>query len=536
MNRKKRRFARLDQALDGSQVLARGYIRVSTEDQAINGISLEHQQERIVSYAKERGWRLDYIYRDEGASAWKELGENRRAFVEMIGEGKGGQFSVLICLDQSRFARDLRAQAHYINVLDEHGVDVVFLNEPTEQDRTQRDLVRGIMGAINEAESSLKSQLVAGNMREKAKRGLWIGSPPDGYDAAGTGGVLKSNARAPLVQNVFTWYLEDRSLERVGRRLIAADLRPLRAADWQRAVIRRYLKNPVYAGWIEWRGTRYRGAHEPLVDQETFDRVQRLLDKNTPRPKAKAGGGSLLVPWAHCGYCGCPLWISHGKKGQKYYFCSRNHGRITTSPCSHRAGQGRIFRVRDHVLEQPVLRDIMALSEKDIRAGIAQGNGEVLRKERRLRQSLEQLRGQLDQQRIRLQQVVGMKLAGELTSQEFNGLMADYRGEQSHLEEQEAALKRQLKEQPLTHADIERTVAVVRDFQRATAEARWDRPQIKRELERLLERVEVSRSQVLIRYKGRLLRARRVVLTMSGKKRQEKNGTETPRSPQAKKQ
>lgn len=518
MGRKKRRFARLDQALDGSQVLARGYIRVSTEDQAVNGVSLEHQQERIASYAKERGWRLGHTYRDEGASAWKELGENRRAFAEMIADAKQGEFSVLICLDQSRFARDLRAQAHYFNMLDEHGVDVVFLNEPNEQDRTTRDLVRGIMGAINEAESSLKSQLVAGNMREKAKRGLWIGSPPDGYDAAGTGGVLEPNGRAHVIQKIFAWYLEERSVEGVGKRLIAAKIKPLFAKEWHRAVIRRYLKNQVYAGWLVWRGERYRGAHQALVDQQSFDQVQQLLDRKRTKPKAKAGGGSLLVPWVHCGYCGYPLWISHGKKGHKYYFCSRNHGRITTDPCPHRADQGRIFRVRDHVLEEPVLRDVMALSEKDVRAGIAKGNGQVLRTERKLRKTLEELRSLLQEQHSKLQQLVALKLAGELTPQEFNSLIADYRAEQSRLESEEESLQRQLKNQPLTHADIERTVTVVRAFQQATAEARWDRRQTKRELERLLERIEVSRSQVVIQYKGRLLRTRRAELKTNSRR------------------
>ena len=92
MGRKIKRFARLDQALEGSQVLARGYVRVSTEDQAVNGVSLDHQQDRIAGYAKERGWRLGHVYRDEGASAWKELGENRRAFAQMISEAKSNSF------------------------------------------------------------------------------------------------------------------------------------------------------------------------------------------------------------------------------------------------------------------------------------------------------------------------------------------------------------------------------------------------------------------------------------------------------------
>jgi len=512
MGKKKARFARLADALDGSQLLARGYVRVSTEDQAMNGVSLDHQQDSIRRFAEQRGWRLDHIYRDEGASAWKESGENRRAFASMISEAREGEFSLLLCLDQSRFARDLRAQAHYINLLEESGVDVVFLNEPTEQDRTTRDLVRGIMGAINEAESSLKSQLVRDNMRKKAERGLWIGSPPDGYDCTGTGGVLKPNERALVIAKVFEWYLEERSMGGVARRLIEAGIKPFCGGDWHRGVIRRYLGNPVYAGWIQWGGERYRGAHEALVSEETFAKVQQIIPRHIRKPKARADGGSLLVPWAHCAYCGSPLWISHGKKGQRYYFCSKNHSRVAPPPCPHHEEEGKIFRVRDYILEDTVLKDVMALSEANIRVGIAKGNGEVLRKERRLREALEDVGSRLAEQRFNLQSIVAMKLDGQITAREFNELMADYRAEQSRLEAEEAALQRELKEQPLTQADIERTVALVHQFQSAVAEASWDKPTRKRELERLLERVDVTRSAVVIHYKGRLLRTRKAVL------------------------
>lgn len=522
MSKKNRRFVSLAEALDGSQVLARGYVRVSTEDQASNGVSLEHQQDSIRKCAEERGWKLDRIYEDDGASAWKEAGENRQAFAAMISDAKEGEFSVLLCLDQSRFARDLRAQAHYINLLENSGVDVVFLNEPTEQDRTTRDLVRGIMGAINEAESSLKSQLVRDNMRKKVAKGLWIGSPPDGYDAAGTGGVLQANDRAPIIRKVFEWYLVERSVERVARRLVKAGIRPLFGGEWHRAVIRKYLRNPVYAGWIEWGGERYRGAHKPLVSEQTFAEVQELLQQKTCKPKARSDGGSLLVPWAHCRYCGAPMWITHGKKGQKYYFCSKNHSCVAASPCPHKEEEGKVFRVRDYVLEEAVLRDIMVLSEADIRTGIAKGNGKVLRREKKLRAALEEVASALAEQRINLQSIVGMKLAGDLTAREFNELIGDYRADQRRLEDEQQALQQELKEQPVTQADIERTVAAIREFQCGLAQESWDKPTKKRKLQRLLERIEVTRSAVVIHYKGRLLRTRRAALRprSSGTKRQ----------------
>ena len=519
MSRKKRRFLDVGQALDGSQVLARGYVRVSTEEQAANGVSLEHQEDRVRTCASERGWRLDHVYQDKGASAWKELGENRRAFASMIRDAKNGEFSLLLCLDQSRFARDLHAQAHYINLLEEIGVDVIFLNEPSEQNRTTRDLVRGIMGAINEAESSLKSQLVRDNMRKKTERGLWIGSPPDGYDSAGTGGVLKPNERAPVIRKIFEWYLEERSVGRVARRLINQGIKPLYEGEWQRGVITKCLHNQVYAGWIEWGGERYRGAHNPLVTDEIFANVQQLIARTTPKPKARVQGGSLLVPFAHCGYCGFPMWISHARKTYKYYICSKNHGRIGGVPCPYKEEKGKVFRVRQDLLEDAVMKDIMALSEADIRSGIAKGNGKVLRNEKRLHDRLEDIRSRLAKQRSNLRSIVAMKLDGEITPREFNEMMTEYRAEQCRLEREEEALRRELKEQPLTHADIERTVAAVHQFQSAAAEDAWEKPRKKRELERLLERVDVTRSTVVIHYNGRLLRTRKAALKSINRRR-----------------
>jgi len=512
MGRKRRQFTRLQETLDGSQVLARGYVRVSTEDQATNGLSLEHQEDSIRSHADQRGWRVDRVYRDNGASAWKASGENRRAFGAMIRDAREGAFNVLLCLNQSRFARDLRAQAHYINVLEEAGVEVVFLNEPTEQDRTTRDLVRGIMGAINEAESSLKSQLVRENMRKKSQRGLWIGSAPDGYDYVPSSGALKANARAGVIVKIYRWYLQERSLTKVALRLIEAGITPIRAPYWHRNVIRKYLRNTVYAGWILRGGERFRGVHEALVSEETFQKVQKLLELSTPRAKARIDGGSLLVPLARCAYCESSMWLSHGQSAYRYYCCSKTHSRIGVAPCPHKKQFGKVFRVRDFLLDEAVLKDVLSLSETQIRGGIARANGSLLRAECTLQTALEDVRVQLEAQRSRLKELVGMKLSGEITPREFNALIGDYRAEHSELEARDEDLRKQLKEQPVTREDIDRTVTAVRRFQAAAARGVWDKPKRARELQRLVERVEASRSTVMIHYKGRLLRTREASL------------------------
>ncbi|RLG08163.1 MAG: hypothetical protein DRN68_04195, partial [Thaumarchaeota archaeon] len=68
------------------KIKAVGYVRVSTEEQAREGLSLDAQEEKIRAYCTAKGWRLVRIYRDEGFSG-KDL--NRPALQEMLRDHHG---------------------------------------------------------------------------------------------------------------------------------------------------------------------------------------------------------------------------------------------------------------------------------------------------------------------------------------------------------------------------------------------------------------------------------------------------------------
>ena len=104
-----------------------GYIRVSTSIQAKEGESLSTQRDQIIEYAKNKGWKLEHTYSDEGTSGAKI--ENRTDFKKMIEDAKQGQFEVIIFTKLSRFARNTREYLNLSHKLEEYGITLVSIKE-----------------------------------------------------------------------------------------------------------------------------------------------------------------------------------------------------------------------------------------------------------------------------------------------------------------------------------------------------------------------------------------------------------------------
>jgi hypothetical protein len=102
------------------------------------------------------------------------------------------------------------------------------------------------------------------------------------------------------------------------------------------------LRNPLYAGWVtlpsEPSVEPVRGLHEPLVSQETFDRVQAILNgrKPTPSPKLKSNPDFPLRCLVRCEACGTPLTGAYckGRRGCRYprYWCRQKGCRAVSAP------------------------------------------------------------------------------------------------------------------------------------------------------------------------------------------------------------
>lgn len=82
-----------------------GYIRVSTAEQAIYGLGLEVQRDKIQSYCDSQSWELVEIYEDGGVSG---ATMDRPAFTQMLTDGEDGRFDLILTYKIDRISRSLK--------------------------------------------------------------------------------------------------------------------------------------------------------------------------------------------------------------------------------------------------------------------------------------------------------------------------------------------------------------------------------------------------------------------------------------------
>jgi len=249
------------------------YTRVSTEDQAKEGFSLEAQRERLQAYCLARDWSVAARYTDEGHS-----GRNirRPAYQKMMAERDA--WDALLVIKMDRIHRNSRNFMEMMENLGEWGKDFVSASESLDTSTAMGRFVMDIIQRIAQLESEQIGERVKMGMTQKARVGPGILGfhPPLGYDVA-EGRLVLIEAEAEVVREMFDLCLEGRTLEETAANLNANGRRTKRDTAWTPIKVYRILHNPVYAGFLRWDGIVRKGDHDPVVHMETFNEVQERL-------------------------------------------------------------------------------------------------------------------------------------------------------------------------------------------------------------------------------------------------------------------
>ncbi|PCH51269.1 MAG: recombinase family protein, partial [Hyphomicrobiales bacterium] len=156
------------------------YVRVSTGQQAMQDLSIPDQIAQCEAYCNKREWEVVATFTDAGVSASTD---NRHDFQAMIAEScsPSKPIDVIIVHSQSRFARNTLDLLHYTKKLEKADVQFVSITQDIGNG-DQADVLRTILGAMDEYQSKETSKHVKRSMCENARQGFWNGSqPPLGY-------------------------------------------------------------------------------------------------------------------------------------------------------------------------------------------------------------------------------------------------------------------------------------------------------------------------------------------------------------------
>jgi len=154
-----------------------GYVRVSTDEQAREGLSLDAQEEKIKAYCTAKGWRLVRIYRDEGFSG-KDL--NRPALQEMLRDLEADGIQAVVVAKLDRLTRSVRDLGYLIDDLFD-GVALASVEESLDTTTAGGRFVLHILGAVAQWERETISERTRSTLRFKRERGEWVGRIPYGF-------------------------------------------------------------------------------------------------------------------------------------------------------------------------------------------------------------------------------------------------------------------------------------------------------------------------------------------------------------------
>lgn len=263
------------------------YIRVSTLDQAKEGYSLAAQSKTLETWALEHGYEVVCVYEDAGISG-KDI-EHRPAMVQMLSDADSGQFELILVWALSRLTRSVADLYKTWERIARHNVDIRSYTEPFDTSTVIGRAMMGILGVFAQMERELTAERVKAAMAERASQGKRTCNEVMGYDLDGPDSLRINEVEAETIRYIFDRYLEYHSLSAVAELCELRGYRGKRGKPIRADGIRKALSCPIYAGYNRFNGALYRGQHEQIIDERTFNRVQKLLNRpcTVGRPRKK---------------------------------------------------------------------------------------------------------------------------------------------------------------------------------------------------------------------------------------------------------
>lgn len=281
-------------------MLTVAYCRVSTEEQAAEGFSIEGQADKLIAYADLHDLGEVIVVEDGGASG-KNL--ERPGLQQVLAMIDRGHVQHLLVWRLDRLSRNL---GDLILLADTFGKADVALHSFTERldlsSATGR-MFYNVLGSFAQFYREQLAENVVMGMSRAAQEGKWTNRPKTGYDLID--GELVPNADAEVVRRIFRLRSEGSSLKEIER---------LTGINY--STVRGILESRVYLGEVVWRGEWYTGNHEALISEQQWERAQRGWVKDRRRQSRHPLSGVV-----RCGLCGRSASVDQNGKGSRFFRC-----------------------------------------------------------------------------------------------------------------------------------------------------------------------------------------------------------------------
>jgi len=279
------------------------YIRVSTDDQATEGFSLDNQKRACLDYAKMNGYHVKRVFTDDGKSARTT---DRPAFQELLKNVKETPVEAVVVYKIDRFARNVGDFSNIRKGFKKMGIKLLSVSENGD---VTEGLIGNIFASVAEWESEVNGQRTRDALMQKFIEGWQPTPPPIGYRSVGGEKERKTCEPdpyvAPIIRELFELYATGNySIIQMQDWLATKNITSKHGTPLGHSVINTILTNPFYYGWIRWHGEGKYGKHQPIITKELFDTCQYVLAKHRGFLIRKRVHMFLLRGFVYCAECG----------------------------------------------------------------------------------------------------------------------------------------------------------------------------------------------------------------------------------------
>lgn len=357
------------------------YVRKSTTmglEQEFN--SLDSQIAAIRAYISAQaahGWVETAIYSDGGISG---ATTDRPELKRLMADIEARQIDAVCVYKYDRLSRSTRDFYNLLDFFEKHSVAFVSVSQQLDTSTPVGRMVMGILASFAEFEREMTRERIRDKFQNSLRNGGWIGgSVPFGYKLVDKKLVI-DEANAPLVPQMFRWFLATGSTKAVAQKMNSAGAKRI-GGDWRPLSVSKALKNVRYIGKCRAADGLHDGQQPALVDQELFDKVQRRIAELAPSGGAagrrRNASNALLQGRLFCGDCNGALTLKWSSRKADctirygYYVCSKS-SKLATSTCGVKSVpaslvEGEVEKTIENVLRKSL--ELAAVASR--RTGIA---------------------------------------------------------------------------------------------------------------------------------------------------------------------
>ena len=281
--------------------------------------------------------------------------KNRPALKALLKDVEDRKIDMVVSWKLNRVSRRLADVLKIMDLLEKNNVTFKSYSEPFETTTHVGRMQMQMMAMIGEFERGTISQNVKVSMCAKARAGEWCGNRVLGYDLVPMEGTENNKRRksrleinkeeAEIVRIIFNEYASGKGYKAITNKLNKLGCKTKKGNNFSQGSIRDILMNPVYIGKVRynvrqnWSEKRRRninpepivaeGIHKAIIDNDTWDKVQVMLQSKSGKPSRIYDGFYPLTGILKCPKCGAGMVISRTtnvladgtKKRLVYYAC-----------------------------------------------------------------------------------------------------------------------------------------------------------------------------------------------------------------------